>query len=180
MLIGVVGKMGQGKTLSMTVLGMALSMFSKKPLFANYTLNKFEYNKIEKLNDLWEANSGIVMLDELWLTMDSRLWKDNVKLSRWLNQTRKKDLIILYTTQHISQVDIRIRRATDWLIVCEKKSEGIWITFIEYQYGLIGKKILIKDQKKHYDKYNTYEVLQTLNSGTPKWQKSNYNAQYER
>lgn len=162
MLVGIAGRMGTGKTLSMTVLGQALAYISKSPLYANYTLNGIDYKFLTSIKDLWESDKGIMLLDELWLTMDSRLWKDNTKLSRWLNQTRKKDLIILYTTQHIGQVDIRIRRATDWLIICEKKPEGIWLNFIEYQYGLIGKKLLIENPQKHYNRYNTYEVLSTM------------------
>jgi len=168
------GKMGTGKTLSMTTIGRALSSSTKAPLYANYTLKNCDYKKIEAVDDLWSANHGIVLFDEIWLTIDSRNWKNNIKLSHWLNQTRKKDLIILYTTQHIRQVDIRLRKATDWLIYCEKKTEGIWLNFLDYQYGTIGKRFLIPEPYRFYSLYDTYEVLKTLKSNSQPEYKSNY------
>lgn len=172
MLAGLAGRMGTGKTLSMTALGFALQIELQVPLYANYTLEG-ESVRIRTMKELMEAKTGIVLLDELWLSMDSRLWKDNVKLTRWLNQTRKKNLIILYTTQHISQVDIRVRRATDWLIMCDrnKQTKEITLTFTDFQYGFIGKKLTIHKPEEIYPLYNTFEVLEPLLMERPTYEK---------
>src|SRR3990172_8843387 len=114
MLVGVMGKMGSGKTLSMSVLATYLHKRTHIPLFANYDLKGAK--KITSIGEMWAMDSAIFCFDEIWLTMDSRLWADNVKLTRWVNQTRKKKLLVLYTTQHINQVELRVRKATDVLV----------------------------------------------------------------
>lgn len=161
------GKMGAGKTLSQTLLAIYLHLNTGVPLYANYGIKCPRHGdscvkRINKLSDLWALDSAIVCLDELWLTMDARLWKDNVALTRFINQTRKKKLTLFFTTQHIKQVELRVRNGTDILIFAEKKPEGHWLWFIDYQYGEIGKKMLLADASKFYHLYDTYEVLQPL------------------
>lgn len=162
MLVGIMGKMGAGKTLSMSVLASYLAQVSHTPLGANYELAGAE--KVTHLLEITEKDSEIFCFDEIWLSMDARLWKDNVRLTRWVNQTRKKKMIVFYTTQHIRQVEMRMRNATDVLVYCEKKPEGHWLTFIDWQYRTIGRRYLIPHDvaKKFYHLYNTYEVLEPL------------------
>lgn len=162
MLTGVMGKMGAGKTLSQTILGIFLHLQTKAPIFTNYTLKGVPYTRISSLSELWQINNGIVLLDELWLSMDSRMWKDNVAVTRFINQTRKKRITLFYTTQHIRQVELRTRNATDVLIYCEKKPEGHWLYFVDYQYQQIGQKLLLNQPQNFYKYYDTYETLQPM------------------
>lgn len=154
------GKMGSGKTLSMSVLAEYIAWKTGAPLFANYTLANSA--PVNSLYELYHLESGIFCFDEIWLTMDSRLWKDNVKLTRWINQTRKKKLIVFYTTQHIRQVELRCRTATDIVIFTEKRRSGIALTFIDYQYNLLGKTFLIDRPQRFYGLYDTFEVLKPI------------------
>lgn len=167
MLVGLMGKMGTGKTHGMTVLGIYLHKMTGAPIYANYTLNGVPYTRISSLKELWQINGGIVLLDELWLSMDARMWKDNVAITRFINQTRKKKITLLYTTQHIRQIELRTRNATDILIYCEKKPEGHWLWFIDYQYQEIGKKFLISRPELFFRFYDTFETLQPMNMGEP-------------
>lgn len=160
MLIAIAGTQGSGKTLLMSILSTFLAQQTNSPLTSNYSLKGSK--KILKQSDLWDTNNSIMCLDELWLTMDSRLSRDNVFLTRFINQTRKKGLVVFYTTQHMSQVDLRIRNATDYLIFCENKNGEIVVKFIDYQYGIIHKQFVISDPKKFYPLYDTYQVLQPL------------------
>jgi len=162
MLVGIMGKMGSGKTLSMSILASYLARLTKTPLAANYHLKGAD--KVESLMDVTKRQSEIFCFDEIWLSMDSRLWKDNVRLTRWVNQTRKKKMIVFYTTQHIRQVEMRMRNATDVLIYCDKTPEGHWLTFVDWQYKTIGRRYLIphSSAKRFYGLYNTYEVLEPL------------------
>lgn len=162
MLVGIMGKMGTGKTLTQTILSTYLHLKTNVPIYANYTLKGVPYHRIDSLSDLWGINNGIVCLDEIWLTMDARLWKDNVALTRFINQTRKKKITLFFTTQHIKQVELRVRNATDILIYCEKKPEGHWLWFVDYQYSEIGKKFLLTNPSRFYSLYDTFEVLQPM------------------
>jgi len=160
MLIGVMGKMGSGKTLSMSALGEFLHYKTKAPLYANYSL--LNATRVQSLGDIWKMENGIFCFDEMWLTMDARMWKDNVKLSRWVNQTRKKKLIVIYTTQHIRQMELRVREATDLLIYTTKVKDGIGLQFIDYQYQELKRKYYLPNKRKFYFLYNTFETLQPI------------------
>ena len=162
MLVGIMGKMGTGKTLTQTILSNYLHIKTKVPIYANYTLKKVPYTHITSLKELWNINNGIVCLDEIWLSMDSRMWKDNVQVTRFINQTRKKKITLFFTTQHIKQVEMRVRNATDILIYCEHKPEGHWLYFIDYQYGEIGRKYLLTNRERFFDLYDTFEVLSPM------------------
>jgi len=180
MLIGIMGKMGAGKTYSMSVLASYMARATRAPLWANYKLKGA--GDIHSLNDVTEKTSGILCFDEIWLSADARAWKDNVRLTQWVNQTRKKKMIVFYTTQHIRQVEMRIRNGTDVLIYCDKIPDGnggyqSWLQFIDWQYRQMGRKYLMPHKKEFYDLYDTYEVLKPLtfggksSTGSNKWQK---------
>lgn len=163
MLVGIMGKMGSGKTLSMSILAEYLATRTNSKIYANYDLKMpIHATPVESLNDITKKENSIFCFDEMWLSMDARQWKDNVRLTQWVNQTRKKKMIVFYTTQHIKQIEMRARNATDILIYCEKKPEGIWLTFIDWAYGSIGKRFLLTDTKRFFCLYNTYEVLKPL------------------
>lgn len=144
----------------MSILATYLSQKLQSPLYSNYTLKNSE--EIKSLQNLWNIENGIICFDEMWITMDSRLWSNNVTLTRWINQTRKKKLLVFYTTQHINQIELRARKATDILIYTERKKNNIWVTFIDYQYNTIGRKYLLSNPKLYYDLYNTLETIKPL------------------
>lgn len=162
MLVGIQGKMGAGKTLSASILGSYISAATNVPLSANYGLIRSE--RLTSMRDFWNLDGGVCVWDEIWLTLDSRLWGDNVAVSRFINQTRKKNLILIYTTQHINQVELRVRQATDILIHCERKPEGFWLNFIDYQYQQVGRRYLIDRPERFYGLYDTFEVLQPIDT----------------
>lgn len=151
------GKMGAGKTLAQSALATFLHQTTGLPLFANYELQ--DAQMITDMGQVWDMEQAIFCFDEIWLSADSRLWQDNVALTRWVNQTRKKKLLIFYTTQHISQVEMRIRKATDVLIYAQKLHGEHWLNFIDYQYGQLGRRLLLNNPKRFYSLYNTFEVV---------------------
>lgn len=160
MLVGLMGKMGAGKTLSMSVLGTYIHKKTGVPLHANYSLQ--DSSPITSLKQLWTITEGIICFDEMWLTMDSRLWSNNVALTRWINQTRKKKLLVLYTTQHINQIELRARKATDVLIYCMRSGNDITLQFIDYQYSQMGRRYQLNRPDRFYGLYDTYEVLKPI------------------
>jgi len=164
MLIGIIGIQGQGKTVSMTAYGMMVAMATQQKLYANYNLYGVDYTKIHDFKELKSINSGIVLLDELWLSMDSRSSQTRVNkaFTGWLQQTRKKDLVVFYTTQLFSQVDYRLRQATEWIVSCSKSNRGIMLTFVNVPTGEVGRRVLLSDPQKFYENYNTYEVVEPI------------------
>jgi len=63
----------------------------------------------------------VILLDEVHILLDSRgsMKKENKVVSFWLNQTRKMGVKLYYTTQHLHQIDKRLRSGTDFFIFCE-------------------------------------------------------------
>lgn len=160
MLVGIMGKMGAGKTLIQSILANYLYHQTGAKIYANYGLKNSIH--IDKMSQVWKAENGIICIDEAWLSMDARLWKDNVKITQWINQTRKKKLLVFYTTQHIRQIELRMRTGTDILIYCEKKPAGHWISFIDWQYGELGRRFLIDKPERYYNLYDTFEVVSPI------------------
>lgn len=156
------GKMGAGKTLSMSMVANYIHLKTGIPIYANYKLKNSK--PFTSLKDLWGLDTAIVCFDEIWLSLDSRMWSDNVVMTRWINQTRKKRLLVMYTTQHINQVEMRVRKGTDVLVYAQKRPEGRWLNFIDYQYNELGRRYLLNPQaeKKLYGLYDTYEVVQPI------------------
>ena len=172
MLIGIMGKMGAGKTLTMSMLATYMAQRSNAPLWANYGL--LNANRIKNREQLWKMENGIFCFDELWLTLDARNWENNVLLTHWVNQTRKKKLLVFYTTQHIRQVELRVRNGTDILIYCEKKDNGqIKLTFIDWQYREIGRQVSLNNNydimRKFYGLYDTYEIVDIIGNSNVCW-----------
>lgn len=119
-IVGILGELGTGKTLTMTY--MAEYRFRKKgfPVYANYGYkNRTKF--IKKPSMLNKLKDGCVALDEVWLWLDSRAFmkKANKFLGVVLLKSRRRGLDILYTAQDFSQVDKRLRNVTDILIYPE-------------------------------------------------------------
>lgn len=154
------GRMGAGKTLTMSMLTTYLAYKWKVPLYSNYHLAGSIPVNTEA--DLWKMHNGIFAFDELWITLDSRNFKDNTSLTEWVNQTRKKQTVVFYTTQHIDQVEKRVRNATDYLLICRKWKGKHQFQIVDYQYLTLGKRITLNNPQRFYSLYNTYEVVRTL------------------
>lgn len=158
--------MGSGKTLLMTIIG---ELFFKNgiPLYANYKLkNAIEITTRKQLK---EIGKGVICLDEFWGDLDSRDPKNNKELTRWINQTRKKNILAIYTTQHFKQIDLRARRATNLVIYCERHKKAaepyFRYTFMTNTGTMLTTfKITEEKCKQFYEYYNTYEIINTLES----------------
>ncbi len=164
MIIGVVAKQGAGKTQAITMLGAFFALKIKVPLYANYHILKIPFEYIERSDQLWKIENGIFLFDEIWVSMDSRNWesKKQTYLTQFIQQMRKKRIVCFYTSQHISQVEKRIRLATDYLVYCEQKPNGFWLNFIDYQYQTLCRRFLIRDPSPVWELYDTYEVIKPL------------------
>lgn len=119
-LVAIVGELGAGKTLGLTHV-LKKRYDEGKTIYANYHLNNdvFDnYEYVESTDQINEMREGVFGGDELWLWLDSResARGKNKFISSILIKSRKRDIDILYTTQNFMQIDIRIRRVTDFVI----------------------------------------------------------------
>lgn len=122
-----IGKQGSGKTLFTTKL--AIDNKEGRRIFSNYTLYGVEFQKITLGNedeerrgsiDILKAldddphyfDNSIMLLDEIHVYLDSLdfMRKNNRRLHTFFSQLRKRNILLLGTTQYIMNVDIRIRR----------------------------------------------------------------------
>jgi len=166
MIIGIVGDIGSGKTLSMTHLGMIMQK-SGISIYSNYHL-EFPHVRIDNIQDINSINTptNALLFDEIWITADSRksMQYENIMLSTSVLQSRKKHIDILYTTQYIAQVDTRIRDVTNFIfhptiLVTDSAHAPMYIRLKVLKRNLYGDMI----ESKHIDLY-TYGTEELYNT----------------
>jgi hypothetical protein len=170
MILGYVGNIGSGKTLSM--VKKAYEQYKRgKTIYSNFKLN-FPYIPItlEKLLDMKADNTSllnsVLLIDEAHIYLDSRrsASKVNVILSYLILQSRKMSCDIYYTTQFIGQVDKRLRDTSHAYILCKTREirKGLNITL-----NIINLRKVEGDEQKlqsfisnnYYDLYDTNEII---------------------
>lgn len=157
MLVGFTGNMGTGKTLSMVIHGYALHRRFNVPVFANFDTT-FSM-PVHSWDDIYRINNGVLMLDEAHVAFDSRAFKDDHGRTHFILQTRKKNLLVMFTTQHISQVDKRLRNVCDYVVICKKSGDKVTNQVIEFLSDKIGRKIKLHGVSRFYGLYDTYELV---------------------
>jgi len=165
MLVAICGGLGAGKTLLMT--RYAYKEFMKgKQIFSNYNL-KFKHKKIDLISLLEHKpeleNSGIFM-DEVYIYLDSRLSmsKRNRMLSYFIFQTRKLGVTLYFTSQHIGQVDVRLRNLLDILCFCKQTIKKNWfkVELTDYrQFPDIQSNTFVYKGTNYYPMYDTKELV---------------------
>ncbi len=126
-----IGKQGSGKTLFITKL-LVDNKDKGKKIFSNYSLYGIKYNKItlnpnikntsknKKVIYILDAldknpnyfDNSIILIDELHLDLNSLdFFKKNARrLDTFFSQLRKRNILLLGTTQYLMNVNVRIRR----------------------------------------------------------------------
>jgi len=140
-LIGIVGELGSGKTLSLTFMAYRNYVKGKK-IYANYHLGfpSTLVTDVEQINDMHE---GFFAGDELWLWLDSRVSgsRKNRFISAILIKSRKRDVQIAFTAQGLHQIDKRIRTILDFVAVpmLDKNETICKLPIYTYPYGTLVK-----------------------------------------
>lgn len=124
------GPMGSSKSLSM--VREAKKYYDRGyKVYSNFHLNfPFEWMDKDLLRKMirgeFELENAVLLLDEIHQIADSRRTqgKKNINFSYIINQSRKKSVRIMGTTQFFSQLDVRLRLATSVLVQCSRKFYG--------------------------------------------------------
>jgi len=160
----------------MSVLANYIHLAASAPLYANYELRGAI--RINSWKQMLKMKEGVFAFDEAHVSMDSRNFKDRASITytHWLTQLRKKQLALLYTTQHISQVDIRLRNLTDILALCQNINDTIKIQFLDWQYLTLGRRYTIWPKSRFYSLYDTFQVVDPIVAPSFGQKKPYYNA----
>lgn len=166
------GSRGKGKTLTMVKDAFKYYNHGFK-VYGNLKLNFGEYISSEDLvalNHTSELKNCVLVIDEIELFFDSRNFSrtENKTFSHFLQQIRKRNIIILCTAQYVNLVDLRIRQQLDIVVYprFDKKTSicpvyYFDLTQIEDSFGndKFSPTKVVYDGKKVFNLYDTYEIL---------------------
>ena len=165
-IIGFVADKGAGKTLTMTMLAKQYEL-AGMTIFANFNLYGIEYEHIE-FSDIVDfpeyLHDGVIFIDEAHIGTDAyAFFSKRVKeITKFATQTRKRRLIFIYSTQVFTQVALRLRNLTNYIIYCqETTTKGIILLDIHDRNpddSFIQSKIF--DGRPYFDMYDTNEIIE--------------------
>lgn len=122
MLVGYTGRRGAGKTLTM-VKDIVKFYNNGWKIYSNIEikgvpttiLTSEEIAFIDKDSSI---KNCVLVIDEIQVIFDSRRSgsKANKNFSNFIQQIRKRNIILLYTTQYAGTTDLRIRQHTDIIV----------------------------------------------------------------
>ena len=174
MLVLYKGARGRGKTLTMIKDGLKYKNHGWK-VFSNMENQKIaQYMSNEKILNIdkeSDIKNCVLVIDEIQTLFDSRrsMKKQNLDFSYFIQQIRKRNIILLCTTQYTNTVDLRLRQHIDILAVPRHDSEYnvctvkyIDMTSIEdVEYGINEPKSveIVYNAKQIYKLYNTDEMI---------------------
>lgn len=164
MIIGIQGTLGQGKTTALIAFIEYYRKQTKLRVYSNMSSYK-NSTLISSMGDMIGLENCIFGFDEIWNTMDSRDWKMHKgKLTEWIMNMRKKNVLLIYTSQNLGQVEKRLRDITDLMILSQKKgSSFIWNIF-DWQTKTLKRRVYCKNPQIYYNLFNTFEMPKTLKS----------------
>ncbi len=126
MIVLYTGRRGAGKTLTMTKDAYKYHLSGYK-VYSNIELDFAEFMSNEEILDIdkTDLREIILVIDEIQLLLDSRRSsrKGNLNFSYFIQQIRKRKIIILCTTQFSGTVDLRLRQHVD--VVARPKYDKI-------------------------------------------------------
>ena len=136
--------------------------------FGEYISNE-EILELDKESNLKNA---VLMIDEIQIFFDSRrgMYKHNINFSNFVQQIRKRNILILCTTQYSNTIDLRLRQHLDILAYPKyfKKYDVCSVTYIDlttFEDDLFNTHIepkrvsLVFDCKPIYKMYKTDEMI---------------------
>ena len=169
-----IGRQGSGKTAFITKL-LVDNYTSDKKVYSNYSLFGIDYERItfDKIQKMGENaidilkvisdnpnyfNNSIMLLDEIHLYFDSRdfMKQNNRIIQNFFSQLRKRNILLLATTQYILHLDIRIRRQALAVFQMANLRDGIFRVDVHEIDGyftrfLRSELVNLNDYFKYYD-----------------------------
>lgn len=178
-----VGEQGSGKTAFITKLAVDNLKDRDYRLFSNYTFFNINYVRItlgnqkekekgaidilEKLDeDKNFFNNSIMCLDEIHIYLDAYDYfkKNNRRMQTFFSQLRKRNILLLATSQNIMNVDIRVRRQTRNFFEMEQITNSVFeVTTYKMLDGYYYPSMISKyrvDLSDYFKYYDTNEIIE--------------------
>lgn len=164
MLVIILGNLGSGKTLIMTLL----SYHDKREVWSNYKINSKNYRVLDVVDLLDLPDNIILLMDEAYAWIESRVSSStlNEYLSSILFHTRKTNTDIYLTTPMFSTIDKRFRHQANYIILCEHRNnfntDDFHFLFYNKDNKTYGSNTLTySNAKKYFNLYDTYEKIES-------------------
>lgn len=162
MLINIYGGLGSGKTL-LGVFILKKAHDTGKNVFANIHVKFANLIDLKKLLDYNFPDNSVVLLDEVYTLLESRLSTSNLNIyiSHIFFQSRKKGLDIVTTAQLRRTVDIRVRNLADIDVLATRQGKDFRYTvFYNDELGLPKHFIIPYNiAKRYFQYYDTREIV---------------------
>lgn len=166
------GRRGAGKTLSM-VKDSYIYYKNGRRIITNMNTLKFgdkmsneEILKLTKDSDIYNC---VLVIDEIQLLFDSRrsMKKENITFSNFIQQIRKRGIIMLGTTQFDNTIDKRLRDHCD-IIALPKINKDLLLCRVKYldptssqdieNDGILEFSSIVYDMRDIFQLYDTNEM----------------------
>ena len=173
-----IGRQGSGKTAFITKL-LVDNYSNDKKVYSNYTLFGIDYEKItfnDRRNknaiDILDVikdnpnyfNNSIMLLDEIHLYFDSRdfMKNNNRIIQNFFSQLRKRNILLLATTQYILHLDIRIRRQALAVFQMANLRDGIFRVDVHEIDGYFTRFLRseLVNLNDYFNYYDTNELIE--------------------
>lgn len=168
------GARGRGKTLTMVKDGFIYFKNGFR-ILRNFEASFGEYITNDEILQL-DKNSNIIncvlLIDEIQIFFDSRrsMKKENMNFSNFVQQTRKRNINLLCTTQYSNTIDLRLRQHLDIIAIPQFSKEFNlcevdYIDITSYEDVLTGlldnvtKKTIVYDAIPIFKLYKTEEMI---------------------
>lgn len=168
------GRRGSGKTL--TMVKDAIQLYNKGwTIYSNFSIGipykKISNDDIISIADNKSINDCVLLIDEIQTIIDSRrsMKKGNLNFSYFIQQIRKRGIILLCTTQFTKTTDLRLREHVD-IVVTPKidlkypvVEATYWdVTSVE-ELGYIESRTIIYNPELIWNLYDTNEIKDSVN-----------------
>jgi len=163
----VVGDMGSGKSLLMTILA---TFYRNKPFYANFWLNPYFFKKYEKFSFLKlfkNPNVSAIFLDEFHNIANqfSSIATQTRLLHAIFTQARKRNMFICLSVHRFYRLPKAIREDTDTIFYPKieqdpnnPENDKLHFTIWDIRRDVM-KDFVIKNVNRFYKLYNTREII---------------------
>ena len=162
MILGIVGNIRTGKTLLCTLLGYTMSILGFD-VYSNYSTT---FSKNISALDILDFNidNGVILLDEVGTLIDSRNNSlANRLFSYFLNQSGKRDVHIIYTSQYRKLYDLRLDSITHILYKTNRTPDGFnYQKYKNEDKGLVYKRDISLSEEQAKPFYKLYETKEVI------------------
>jgi hypothetical protein len=111
MIVAFTGNFGAGKSALCSLLAVDYAVSRGGRLWANYGLRGAA--PVRTVPELYDCKGGLIVLDELQATVNSRTFGRNEQFMLWFDQCRKQRSDIYLVTQQLRKIDVIVRSAID-------------------------------------------------------------------